>query len=174
MRNGITFFLIRKMFMQNRLYLYLNRKRVMQNGRKGFLEKCFREIFLRYLFWGSIFLCHKMKALRICGENPECKTERIYLRMFIHPRHYAWTRLARINSRGRRAWSKKCHNHHWIKIRGYHLRQSVQSASKGWTKKRSMKWCGCVAWRFCFAGPARCQAKGSSAWRENYPVAFVP
>lgn len=64
---------------------------------------CFWEMFLRHLFSGSIFLCHKTKALRICGENPECKTEKVYLRMFIHPRHHAWTRLARINSRGKRA-----------------------------------------------------------------------
>ena len=159
--------------MQNVFTFYLNRKMVMRNGRKGF-----RENVLERCFWGTYFrryfFCHKTKALRIFAKNPECKTEKIYLRRFIYPRHHVWTRLARINSRGKRAWSKKCRNRRWIKIRGYHLRQSVQSASKGWTKKRSMKWCGCVAWRFCFAGPARCQAEGSPAWRENYPVAFVP
>ena len=141
---------------------------------KRFSERCFWRMFLRYLFRGSIFLCHKTKALRTCGKNPECKTEKVFLRMFIHPRHHAWPRLTRTNSRGKRAWSKKCRNRRWIKIPGCHLRKSVQSASKGWTKKRSMKWYGCVAWRFCCAGPAQCQAKGSSAWRENYPAAFVP
>ena len=64
MRNSITFFLIWKMFMQNRLYLYWNRervmrnvltfysnrKRVMQNSRKGFWENV-----LERCFWGTYF-----------------------------------------------------------------------------------------------------------------------
>ena len=37
------------------------------------LGKCFREVFLRYLFSGSIFLCHKTKALRICGKIRSAK-----------------------------------------------------------------------------------------------------
>ena len=69
--------------------------------------KDFGKMFLGNVFEvlisGDIFSCHKTKALRICSENPECKTERIYLRRFILPRHHVWTRLARINSRGRRA-----------------------------------------------------------------------
>ena len=50
MQNGMTFFLIWKMFMQNRLYLYLNRKRSMRNGRKRF-----REHVLERCFWGTYF-----------------------------------------------------------------------------------------------------------------------
>ncbi|ETK12943.1 hypothetical protein T235_06415 [Tannerella sp. oral taxon BU063 isolate Cell 8/11] len=38
MRKGKTIFLIWKMVMQDRLYLYWNRERVMRNGRKRFLE----------------------------------------------------------------------------------------------------------------------------------------
>ena len=37
---------------------------------------CFREVFLRYLFWGSIFLFHKTKALRICGKIRSAKREK--------------------------------------------------------------------------------------------------
>ncbi|ETK06719.1 hypothetical protein T230_10955 [Tannerella sp. oral taxon BU063 isolate Cell 1/3] len=37
MRNGITFFLIRKIVMQNRLSLYLDRKRIMRKGKTIFL-----------------------------------------------------------------------------------------------------------------------------------------
>ena len=37
MQNGMILFLIRKMFMQNRLYLYWNRKRGMRNGTTFFL-----------------------------------------------------------------------------------------------------------------------------------------
>ena len=38
-RNGITFFLIWKMFMQNRLYIYWNRERVMQNVLTFYLNR---------------------------------------------------------------------------------------------------------------------------------------
>ena len=62
----------------------------------------FLENVFEVLISGGIFSCYKTKALRIFAKNPECKTERIYLRMFIHPRHHAWTCLARINSRGKR------------------------------------------------------------------------
>ena len=44
-RKGKTIFLIWKMVMQNRLYLYLNRKRSMRNGRKGFREHVFKRCF---------------------------------------------------------------------------------------------------------------------------------
>ena len=37
MRNGMILFLIRKMFMQNRLFLYLDRKRIMRKGKTIFL-----------------------------------------------------------------------------------------------------------------------------------------
>ena len=64
MRNSKTSFLIWKMVMQNRLYLYWNRERVMwngttifliwemvtQNGRKGFWENV-----LERCFWGTYF-----------------------------------------------------------------------------------------------------------------------
>ena len=70
-------------------------------------EKVFGKMFLgdvfEVLISRDIFLCCKTKALRTCGKNPECKTGKVYLRMFIHPRHHAWPRLARINSRGRQA-----------------------------------------------------------------------
>ena len=39
MQNGITFFLILKMFMQNRLYLYWNRERVMRNVSTFYLNR---------------------------------------------------------------------------------------------------------------------------------------
>ena len=64
MRNGMTFFLIWKMFMQNRLYLYWNRERVMQNvltfylNRKRVMRngrKIFRENVLERCFWGTYF-----------------------------------------------------------------------------------------------------------------------
>ena len=55
MRNGITFFLIRKIVMKNRLYLYLNRKRSMRNGRKRFLEHVFERCFWDTYFEGVFF-----------------------------------------------------------------------------------------------------------------------
>ena len=75
MRNGITFFLIWKMFMQNRLYLYWNRERVMRNvltfylnrgrvvrnGRKGFLEHVFERCFWGTYFEGVFFFFIKRK-----------------------------------------------------------------------------------------------------------------
>ena len=75
MRNGITFFLIRKIVMQNRLYLYLNRKRgmrnsttlfliwkmVMRNGRKGFWENVLEKYFWGTYFEGVFFFVKKRK-----------------------------------------------------------------------------------------------------------------
>ena len=55
---------------------------------KDFWNMFLRDVF-EVLISGDIFLCYKTKALRICGENPECKTEKVYLRRFILPRHHA-------------------------------------------------------------------------------------
>ena len=64
MRNSKTSFLIWKMVMQNRLYLYWNRERVMWNGTTIFLiwemvtrngRKGFWENVLERYFWGTYF-----------------------------------------------------------------------------------------------------------------------
>ena len=61
MRKGKTIFLIWKMFMQNVLTFYLNRKRVMRNGRKRFLEHVFERCFWGTYFEGVFFFVTKRK-----------------------------------------------------------------------------------------------------------------
>ena len=60
-RKGKTIFLIWKMVMQNRLYLYLNRKMVIRNGRKGFREHVFKRCFWGTYFEGVFFFVTKRK-----------------------------------------------------------------------------------------------------------------
>ena len=50
---------------------------------KMFLGNVFEALISR-----DIFLHCKTKALRTCGKNPECKTEKVFLRRFILPRHH--------------------------------------------------------------------------------------